>query len=202
MGGSALTIPSPLLVLVSGAPGTGKTTLAQYLSQTLALPLLSRDMIRHIVLDAFNVQSWDEGKSYSIAIYDIFYGIIAQLLKANLSVIADCNFYRGVSESFIRPLISDTTAHAILVHLTTTPEISMRRFIERAQQPDRRHSSFDADRIAQIQSGEFKASPAQYEPLDLDVPTLVVDTTVNYEPDINIIVEFIRSALQKSTNHH
>ena len=70
---------TPLLVLIGGAPGTGKTTLGQRLSQTLGLPLISRDMIRHIVLDAFDVQTWEQGKAYSIAIYDIFFGIIASI---------------------------------------------------------------------------------------------------------------------------
>lgn len=190
---------SPLLVLIGGAPGTGKTTLGQHLSQTLALPLISRDMVRHIVLDAFDVQTWEQGKAYSIAIYDIFFGIIAQLLKANVSLIADCNFYRGVSENSIRPLISDTPAHAILLHLTTTPEISTHRFIERAHQPDRRRSSFDFERLAQIQSGKFNVGSSQYEPLVLDVPTLIVDTSAGCDPDTTTIVEFVRSALQKST---
>lgn len=187
---------SPLLVLIGGAPGTGKTTLGQHLAQTLSIPLISRDMIRHIVLDAFDVQTWDQGKAYSIAIYNIFYGVIAQLLKVNTSVIADCNFYRGVSEDSIRPLIADTQAHAILLHLTTAPETSTRRFLERAHQPDRRRSSFDFERIAQIQSGQFNVSTSQYEQLELDVPTLIVDTTIHYEPDMAIIVEFIRSVLQ------
>ena len=42
------TVPQPLLVLVTGKPGAGKSTLATELSrmQNLGLPLLSRDAIK------------------------------------------------------------------------------------------------------------------------------------------------------------
>ena len=43
----------PLLVLVAGAPASGKTTLARRLAAELGLPVLHRDLIRNAIADAF-----------------------------------------------------------------------------------------------------------------------------------------------------
>ncbi len=189
----------PHLVLVSGAPGTGKTTLAHTLSQALSFPLLSKDTIRQIMLDAFKIQSWEASKTISVPVFLIYYGVIAHLLEVGISVIADCNFHRGVSEHDLRPLTAK--AHTCLIHCQTTHEISTQRFIERSRHPDRRNASMDAERLAQIASGEFEVSWSAYdEPMHLDVPLLIVDMSVGYAPGTDAIMDFIRSARSASTH--
>lgn len=188
----AVSTASPRLVLVGGAPGTGKTTLAQCLSQTLSFPLLSKDSIREIMLDAFKIQSWEQSKAIGVPTFLVYYGIIAQLLDVGISVIADCNFHRGVSEHDLRPL--KAKARTCLIHCKTMHEISTQRFIERSRHPNRRNASMDAERLAQIESGEFEVSWSAYDdPMHLDVPTLIVDTTSGYVPDTDTILDFVRS---------
>ena len=52
--------PRPPLVIVSGAPASGKTTLAPLLAARLPLPLFSKDRLRQIFRDAFNAETLDE----------------------------------------------------------------------------------------------------------------------------------------------
>jgi 2-phosphoglycerate kinase len=47
----------PLLVLVSGSPGSGKTTLARRLAADLVMPLLGKDTIKEALGDARVVDS-------------------------------------------------------------------------------------------------------------------------------------------------
>ena len=42
--------PQPLLVLVTGAPGSGKTTLGRRLSDALRLPVIAKDTFREIIV--------------------------------------------------------------------------------------------------------------------------------------------------------
>jgi predicted kinase len=90
---------APLLVLVSGAPGSGKTTLAIEIAQALGLFQLHRDGI------------WDglrftaaRGRGEPLAHgVDVWYAAMALLLKSGVSLVADGTLYRGWDESNIRP---------------------------------------------------------------------------------------------------
>ena len=76
----------PLLVLVSGAPATGKTTLARHLADALALPLLARDTITNIVADAFGAPTQDQRDARIQASFAIYYGLLSALLPRRTSI--------------------------------------------------------------------------------------------------------------------
>ncbi len=184
----------PLLILISGAPGTGKTTLAGRLSESLALPLLAKDTFRKILADAFEARTVEQSRALVPATLAIYYTVIDQLLAASVGVIAECNFHRGVSEHDLRPLVA--RARTVLVHCQTAREVSVRRFVdryERGSDEDRRWS-FDEQYLTRLRAGESLDAWERAEPLALGVPTLIVDTTDGYEPDFERLVAFVRAA--------
>ena len=46
-----MTAAHPLIVLVNGAPASGKTTLSRRLAGDLGLPLLAKDAIKEVLYD-------------------------------------------------------------------------------------------------------------------------------------------------------
>src|SRR5918911_5350487 len=99
----------PRLVLVSGAPATGKTTLARRLSEALPLPLLARDAIGTIVADAFGVhfsQSSEHGRALLQSTIALYYAMLDQLLRAGVSMLTESTFHRGISERELRPCVA------------------------------------------------------------------------------------------------
>jgi adenylylsulfate kinase-like enzyme len=52
-------VTHPRIVLVSGAPGSGKTTLAVPLAERLGLPLLSKDTVKEAIWDALDSTAGD-----------------------------------------------------------------------------------------------------------------------------------------------
>src|SRR4051794_27100966 len=88
----------PLLVIVSGAPATGKTTLAPLLAERLRLPMLAKDWLRQIMYEAFDAHTREQSRALLGPGFKIYLGLISQLLRSGIGVVAECNFHRGVSE--------------------------------------------------------------------------------------------------------
>lgn len=187
----------PLLIIVGGAPGTGKSTLAQQISRALAVPVLSKDMFRETLADATGLRTREEVRAQSALLFPVFYGIVGRLLRAGSSVIAECNFRRDVSEPELMPLVEGS--RAVLIHCKTSKEESLRRHAARFERGERHWCHFDAEWLADERAGAHAQDAGAYEPLALEIPTLRVDTTLGYRPDVDEIFAFIRSATGCST---
>jgi predicted kinase len=180
-----------LLVIVSGAPATGKTTLAPLLAERLSLPMLAKDWLRQLLRDAFDANTREENQNLLAPGFRIYYGLISELLTAGIGVVAECNFHRGISEPELAPVAQLGTP--VIVHCQTNRELSIKRFVERDAQklPSRRYA-FDRKRIAALQAGIPQDAWDRAEPVEIDAPVLRVDTTDGYVPTLDEIVAFIR----------
>jgi predicted kinase len=118
-----------MLIVFSGAPATGKTTLSRPLAQQLAAVYLRIDTIEHPVMAAYGDDIADTG-------YRVAYGLARDNLLLGRDVVADCvnplNITRdawrdvglsaGVPVTEIEVLCSDPAEHRRRVE-TRTPDI-------------------------------------------------------------------------------
>ena len=191
-------LPRPSLILVAGAPATGKTTLALHLSDTLHLPLLAKDALKEILAEDFPVQSVEQSQALGRSTFRLLYALVSQLLAADVSLVVEANFFHGMAETDLRPLLEN--ARAVLIHCATTREVSLDRYMRRFERGERHPSHLDGERITQIQDGDDKTLESwklAEPPLELDIPKLLVDTTNGYTPDFGAIVAFINSAVSE-----
>jgi predicted kinase len=63
----------PLLVIVSGPPCSGKTTLARWLAKELALPLIAKDNIKELLFDHLGWSDRAWSKKLGRATYPLIY---------------------------------------------------------------------------------------------------------------------------------
>jgi predicted kinase len=176
----------PTLIIVSGAPGSGKTTLARRLANDLRLPLLGKDDLKEALADAVGVPP-DVPASMQLGAgaYAVLYLVAQQLLEVRTGLIIESNFRRGVSEAELRPLLAWSDAG--LIQCTAAPEIVLRRYAERHERGDRHAAHLDADRAVALADD---LSAGRFEPLNLPIPTLVVDTTDGWRPSYESILDF------------
>jgi predicted kinase len=176
----------PPLVIVSGAPNSGKTTLARRLSAELRLPLLTKDGFKEILGDTIEADDRDASKRLGAAAYELLYATAAWLLDAGTGVIVEANFWRGLSEGSLRSLIA--RSRPVLVHCDVSLPKLLDRHTERIARAERHAVHFDVGETEALQAA---VNDGLYEPLDLDVPALRVNTTDGYAPNLEDVLNFI-----------
>ncbi len=98
-----------LAVVVSGAPGSGKTTLARELSGVMGLPHLNKDLV---------CSSLRRGLESSLAnkrAFELVYGTARLWLEAGLSLVMDMTMYAEYSPAEVASL----QPYGVVVHVHT-----------------------------------------------------------------------------------
>jgi predicted kinase len=173
----------PALIVVTGQPGAGKTTLAHALARAVPCPAVCRDEIKEgLVLTAGGAR--DRGQDLQRAATDAFFDALALLLGRGVTVVAEAAFQHTVWAPRLEPL--KTVARVRLVLCEIDAAHALARRVARDQ--------LDANRARFHPQGMVGDGPAgAYDPPRLDVPTLCVDTSDGYQPAFETIVEFARA---------
>lgn len=110
------------LILLTGLPGTGKSTLAEKLSQKIKVPLFSKDNIEAALqrCDVNTVLSGNQPVSF--AVYEILFTLVQQQLLLGQSCIIDCVAgHINVRERF-KSIAHETNAKWIVIECVCSDE--------------------------------------------------------------------------------
>jgi predicted kinase len=181
----------PLLVFIGGKPGSGKSTQARRLAETdaLGLPVLSRDAIKAGLVETYGAET-DAVRTTAVPrSFDLFFETIRNWLRSGVSLIAEHSFDWDMQASEIQTSLA--LARSVILFTDTSDEEAGRRFIARERvnpliRPDRL-----AEAIESIERGAFDWR--RYDLVEYGVPTLHVDTTEGYTPDIETLVSFCKT---------
>lgn len=125
---------SGLLVMVSGLPAAGKSTLSERLGRDLGIPVIHRDRLRRYVFDGF--QEIDQVRDLLPAAGDrLVIGAVSMVVEAGGGVVLDGNFNTERHMTPVREFIAATGVHAVEICLWGEPDELRRRFVERADPP-------------------------------------------------------------------
>jgi predicted kinase len=173
---------TPSLIVVSGPAASGKTTLAHNLAATLGLPALCRDEIKEGMVASNPEFQAAPGDALTLRTYDLFFEAIALFLKAEVTLIAEAAFQHAVWWRKLEPLCDLAVLKIIRCHVSDA--VARSRALERNRTQPTRTAHADAEHFSVARAFDF---------LDVDAPTLDVDTEGPWRPTLNAIAAFCRA---------
>jgi predicted kinase len=167
------------VVLVSGAPGAGKSTLANQLAPVLHLPLLSKDVIKESLWDSFDppAGSPEWSKRLGAAAMELIW----RLAECAPGVVLEANF--RPHSSYERSKLLSLNACIVEVYCQCPASVAAERYANRASSPSHHPAhvspTIDRELLAEFDRpvgvGRLIAVPAITEiphPRSLKFPTL------------------------------
>jgi predicted kinase len=167
------------LVYVSGAPGSGKTSLAVPLAAELGYALLTKDRIKETLHDALGTPEPDRAWSRRLgaAAMELLWALAADAP----AVVIEANF--RPNSRYVRAKISGLAAQPVEVYCTCPPELAVGRYNARATHP-----------VHVVTTLELEALAEYDRPVGIGA-LLTVDTTGPV--DVNAVAAAVRDCYHR-----
>jgi predicted kinase len=182
---------SPLLVIVSGPPASGKTTIGEMLAAELNLPLLTKDGIKELLADSLDVAGVEWSKKLGAASFDLLFDLAHRLLTAGTSVIIEGNFDPEQSTDRFATIVRDAGAAVVQVIVRADADELVERYKRRDASGKRHAIHVDGDRVSD-KSFEAQLQRDSLPPLKVEGQVIEIDTTDGETVDVTAIAAQIR----------
>ena len=164
----------PVLVVVSGAPCTGKSSLGRRIARTYALPYISKDGIKETLFDSLGWSDKEWSQKLGAATYELMAHMMRLEMAADISFMIEANFRPAQATEWVQTLLDRYHYSAIQIHCITDEDVLMDRF-QRRWESGRRHPGHVDDTTYDhiLESVQQKVNG----PLWINARLLTVDTT-------------------------
>jgi predicted kinase len=150
-----------LFVVVSGAPGSGKSSIAKPLALALDLPVIEKDVVKEAMADVLGADSAEESKRLGAATMQV----VIALARANLGAVLESTWIPELA----RPELASLPSPVVEVLCDVPIAVAIERY--RARAGSRHAVHFDA---ARVDEDDWRV---RAEPIDGGWPVIRVDTT-------------------------
>ena len=166
----------PRLVVVTGPPGAGKTTIAAELRAQLGLPLIAKDTLKELLGGAFEIDDRVRSQQLGSVVFELIAVLVKELLDQGVSVIAEGNFTESSALFSGLP-----PTEVVQVYVTATPETLRERL--QTRDSHRHPVHYDAEAAEEVSA---RAAEGEWPPLSIGGRLIEIDTTT--WPDLDEVL--------------
>jgi predicted kinase len=179
----------PALIIITGPPCTGKTTLGRKVAAELYLPFINKDSLKELLFDRLGWRDRAWSKLLGYASYDLLYYFVAVQLQAGKPAVVESNFKAEYDTAKFLALKEQHNFQPFQIACYTEGEVLYRRFVERAASGQRHPGHVDQETFEELRAILLKG---ESPPLGIGGQVLRVDTTDLATIDYDAILETLR----------
>ena len=185
-------MPTPLLLLISGPPCAGKTTLGTWLAQEVRLPLFYKDGFKELLFDTLGWGDRQWSRQLGGASMALLWHVLERELVAGRSVIGESNFRPELDGPRLQALRARYGFRLLEVHCTAPHSVLLARLAQRATSGARHPGHLE-----QLQQEEVRANlqAGVWGPLSSGEELLTLDTSDVAGVGSAPIVQMVRARL-------
>jgi predicted kinase len=124
--------PEPVLVVVSGLPGSGKTTLARTIGARLTVPVVERDRLAELCFDVLGAGSAAVAELGSLS-YELLFYVAREFMASRHPVLVESNFSRVRHAPQLCALVDGSTYRLAEIHCRAPGDVLLDRYAARAR---------------------------------------------------------------------
>ncbi|MBI3957302.1 MAG: AAA family ATPase [Chloroflexi bacterium] len=183
----------PSVLIITGAPAAGKTTLGRRLAQELSLPLVSKDDIKETLFDTLG---WSDDESRArelgIASWNLLYQHVEHLAAAGVSLIAESNFEARFADARWLAIHQRYPVHLVQLLCWADDAVVTKRYLSRIADGTRHSGHVD-----RIRTDEYDATALRhrYTFLNLSGERRAVDTGRLGAAEYTALLSWLRDLL-------
>lgn len=183
----------PVLIIISGPPCSGKTTLAKSIAQKFNLPLITKDSLKEILFDTIGWEDREWSKKIGTASFAIIHYLLDSVMATSQSIIIEGNFKTEFETQHIKPRLDQYNYQAVQIMCQCDGKILFERFKQRSKSKNRHPGHCDTGNYDELKDSLLVG---KYPSLDIDSKIVVFDSTdltnLNYSSvfdQINLILQ-------------
>jgi predicted kinase len=175
------------IVIVTGLPGTGKSSIGRHLAEDLGWPFISKDEFKERIFDGLGWSDQEWSHKVSATVHRIIDYLVDEELRAGHSFVLESNFKRDLDSERFEDLRSRFPVDVVQVICWAEGDVLFERYKKRMEEDDDRHPGH-AERLDEARE---MLSHERCPPLDVESRVIEIDTTDLDAIDPDALVEQI-----------